>query len=244
MKRRVTPDHWSRHLRTWYHDAILAVRQTRPTFNPMPFEAIRWQVTGRASRKAGVTWPVQKRIWLHAAMTEEQALSTFRHELAHLWVFWYENESTPMFERRYGHGQQWRYWARLLGDDGDRCHDYAEVLATRRGDWAHCLGCKRERKQVWRHGGCQAYRCKRCRQNLRPGRLWNLEKVVAAITQPTVVAAAREVASDEREPISVRVRSLVLELGILKEGGLASSPEAKKIRVMLRKLDPEWRIHG
>ena len=233
-------DHWAMKLRTWYAECITLARKLRPTFEPMPFEAIRWQVTGRASRKAGICWPAQKRIWLHAAMTEQQARDTFAHEVAHLWVAWY-NEAQPNFFHK--HDQHWRYWARMLGDDGERCHDYAEVLATRRGDWAHCLGCRRERKQVWLHNNCRIYRCRRCKQYLIPGRLTQVE-VMATIMRPTSVKVASEVASDKTESVSVRVRSLALELGILREGGLASSPEAKKIRVMLRKLDPEWRTHA
>lgn len=62
MKRPPTPAHWSANLRRWYADCIEAARKLRPGFTPMPFEEVRWQVTARASRKAGVCWSAQKRI--------------------------------------------------------------------------------------------------------------------------------------------------------------------------------------
>lgn len=239
-----TRNHWASKLSEWYAQAIADVRRTiQPHFSPMKFTQVRWQVTNRASRKAGVCWAAQSRIWLHAAMTEAQALSTFRHELAHLWSFWYENDEAQAWERhRYGHGPVFRKWAQSMGDDGSRCHNYTEVLETKRGEWAHCP-CGKEFKQMWRGGNCAAYHCKRCKGSLMPGRMPDVKKL-ALIMKPTAAKVCAEVAADTSETVSVRVRSLVFELGLLREGGLASSPEAKKIRVMLRKLDPEWRTNG
>lgn len=168
-------------------------------------------------------------------MTPEHALETFRHEVAHLWANWYGSGTFT----QHHHDSEWRYWARMLGDDGERCHDYKEVEASKRGTWAHCL-CN-EYKKLWRHGDPTTYKCRKCRAFLKPGQRPAKVIVAATVVAPVAVKMCAEMAADPTESVSVKIRSLSLELGLLKEGGHGSTPEAKKIRVMLRKLDPEWR---
>lgn len=237
-------ERWQHLLREWYAEAVALVAARIPGFKGFRFEEIRWEVSRRASRKAGVCWSQQKRIWLHGAMTPEQAKSTFIHELAHLFAYWFEDPSASPWERRYNHGPVFRKWARMMGDSGDRCHNYTEVMESRRGDWAHCPSCKSEFKKVWRYGNPTTYRCRRCQVHIVAGRVPG--KVAAAPPPPPPPPRKVEVKPAAKKPEQVfatilagkadDLETLKEALRALHEAGLASGPLGRKVRRQLRAL--------
>lgn len=220
------PATWGRDLERWYDDAVAAIRQKlRADFNPADrgcaFDTLRIEISFKRSRTAGTCWARARRIWLHGAMTREHALDTFRHELAHLFAAHFENKDGSLGQ--FHHGPVFKKWARAMGDDGGRCHNYPEVLETRRGTWAHCPRCGMEFKKCFR-GSPSRYSCPRCRVALTSG------KREPRHTFTKVLAAK---VAENPDP---RIEGLLLSLTALKEAGAGSSLEAKRLRRQLRAL--------
>jgi predicted SprT family Zn-dependent metalloprotease len=229
---------WVGRLETWFDEACAeatrrGLKLRTPDGRSFGFNDITWKVSPRQTRKAGVCWEVRRVIWLNGHMTEEHARSTFLHELAHLFSHWYEPRTvhTAMgsFNQSWHHGPVFKKWARAMGDSGDRCHSYPEIMAVKRGDWAHCSRCSLEFKKQWRNGDPTLYHCRKCKTPIRPGRLTPAAGFAKAVAmQPAHVPDA----SDPRGDLEV----LLFDLAALKEGGMASSPRAKAIRRQLRRL--------
>jgi hypothetical protein len=167
-------------------------------------------------------------IWLNPVMTLEHARSTFRHELAHLFANRFE---CPHAVRNYHHGFVFRKWARAMGDDGGRCHNYPEVIANKKGSWAHCPYCQAEIKKVFR-APINLYRCRGCRVPLVPGPLTPEKRFVFSLVAH---GPGPDWTTDESFDL------LKTQLQALKETGMGSSPAAKKIRRQLRRIDRDWR---
>lgn len=228
---------WVGKLPTWYAEDIAALKRAgfcKQPWQHFDFDDITWRVSPRATRKAGLCWSQRKEIWLNGHMTEEHARSTFRHELAHLLSYWFELPSNTNGFRGWGHGPVFKKWARAMGDSGDRCHSYTEIMACRRGTWAHCPSCKYEGKKQWRRNDPTLYFCKKCRVTLVPGQV-PVETKFAKAVATAMERPAAQVAE------GAGVRDLMFQLDALREGGLGSSREAKALRRALRRLDPDWR---
>ncbi len=199
------------------------------TMAPRPY--VHTNLTGK---KAGWCAAGRKEIALNPAMTEEQAYRTFAHELAHYFAYY------TMGDR--GHGNGFRMWMEALGHVPSRCHNYANLIAQGRGDWYHCSKCHMEMKSIKDLSRRFCRKCNPRRSTRYPmvaGRPTTDEKfakafIAVAAENPEPVAAMTAVAPGETT--GMVIRGLLLELGILRDGGMASSPQGAKIRRALRKL--------
>lgn len=132
------PD-WESKIPDWHREAAGRLKVLAPHLpDLMPFSEMTIEVTVRRSGAAGIAWHTSKRIWLHGAMSEAHAKATYLHELAHVCAYWYGGPwGLGVCRVDHHHDDVWRMWARLLGDDGGRCHNYMEVSITRRNNrWA------------------------------------------------------------------------------------------------------------
>ena len=72
-------------------------------------------------------------IELNPNLTDEHQLRTLGHELAHALDYWLDGGN--------GHGPTWAAWMRRLGLAVERCHDYPELLDSRKKYRAECRDC-------------------------------------------------------------------------------------------------------
>ena len=80
--------------------------------------------------------------------------NTMVHELAHIINYYYGGRN---------HDKQWKYIARLLGDDGERCHDYAtpENKPVKKTYQLKCTKCgKIYDVTAYRYNRYNSYRCR------------------------------------------------------------------------------------
>lgn len=207
----------------------------------LPFPKVHFRLTGK---KAGWCSYMRREIALNPAMDQDQAFETLAHELAHYFAYYWD--------RHAGHGPTFRAWMMRLGHKPSRCHNYTNVIATGRGDWYHCPACPLEMKTI--KDGTQRY-CRKCNRmnrrlgrpllHLRPGRSTPESKLAMAMV-PHVAAEspASMVSIGDDETPGMAIRGLVLELGILRDGGMGSSSAAKKLRRALRKLGHQGGTRG
>lgn len=200
----------------------------------VPLPRVHYRLTGK---KAGWCAYTRREIALNPAMNIDQAHETLAHELAHYFAYYVHDER--------GHGTMFRMWMKNLGHTPSRCHNYMNVIATGRGDWYHCPGgCGLEIKTI--KDGTRRY-CRRCNRGrhgdrilfLRPGRATPEHKLAVAL----VAHGAGDDTPAGDPDTGAAIRGLKLELGILRDGGLGSSPAAKKLRRQLRKLGHRGGCH-
>jgi len=93
--------------------------------------------------------------------TKEDVRATFLHETAHILANRY-------YERSCNHDWRWVRMARLLGDTGDRCHDYSYLKAQRRAQRLvyACVSCDYRYRRTKRLD-VSRYRCGRCHGALK-----------------------------------------------------------------------------
>jgi len=82
--------------------------------------------------------------------------NTSVHELAHLINGWFHGRN---------HDKQWKYIAKFIGDDGERCHDYKlpEIASNNHKYTAYCA-CREWKFTKYRYDKCAdgGYRCRKC----------------------------------------------------------------------------------
>lgn len=93
--------------------------------------------------------------------TKQDVRETFLHETAHILADLY-------YSRDCNHNWRWVRMARLLGDTGDRCHDYDYLIAERkpRSLTYVCTICNQVYHRAKRMN-TRRLRCGRCRGELR-----------------------------------------------------------------------------
>lgn len=201
----------------------------RRVFLPSPYY-VKTTLTGG---KGGYCDYRNQTINLNRALTTEQAERTYAHELAHFFA--------SNMEGQHGHGDGFKRWMKALGHVPTRCHNYKNLIETMRGSWYHCPACGHEFKSCARNFTARFHRsCNRGRTN----KIYIVAGRAAAVGTHLAGAliAAHAPANDIMiTPAVAEVQILIASLMELKHQGLASSPAAKKLRVQLRRLNPNWR---
>lgn len=100
--------------------------------------------------------------FLHSESAEEFIKYTMLHELAHAINYYYNG---------YHHDNQWKMIARLLGDDGNRCHNYKlpDNKPARKVYYLKCNDCLKVHEVTARkYNRYYRYVCGYCRGKLVP----------------------------------------------------------------------------
>lgn len=226
-----TPDWWEL-VPGWVDEYYRIAGDARPRSHVLDVDQprVHFRLTGK---KAGYCRYATREIALNPAMDREQAHRTLAHELAHYFAFYVDGHA--------GHGPAFAQWMRDLGHVPSRCHNYANVIETGRGDWWHCNKCGFEIKTIRRNMDGRYHRgCGRS-SSFNPGRAGELagKRLAYKLAAATLTVAAENPAEPLVETGSTpgeAIRGLRLELEVLRDGGQGSSAHAKRIRRQLRKL--------
>ena len=168
--------------------------------------------------KAGKCWYWKGLIEINGNIPLEDARETLAHEFAHYLSTWVDGHS--------GHGPAFKHWMVRLGYKPSRCHNIRSLIALGRGEWYHCSKCFSEFKSGRNLVGRRHRRCRGL--------------VAAGAVTPEMrfgkELAKRQVAEPRPEnPEAAESEGWVLALRALRESGQGSSPEARRLRRILRK---------
>jgi predicted SprT family Zn-dependent metalloprotease len=141
------------------NDLYFKTRMKRPLIKP----SVIWKkkgygIAGSANSKYNI---IEMNInYLSSIDALKFIHNTMLHELAHILNGVYGGRN---------HDKQWKYIAQLLGDDGNRCHDYAtpENKPQKEYKQLKCTGCgKVHTVTTYRYNRYYNYICRTCKSKL------------------------------------------------------------------------------
>ena len=162
-----------RKLATHYH--VKAVDKIAETFQTL-------EITNNGRMRSTAGTALTNRVLKHGTIKMNKRLfstsgtikdfeNTFLHELAHLYVNF-------LHQKQCGHNNEWRRFFKLIGGDGNRCHNmFTDHLKAKRTKYVYECKCPNLSRihhlsQV-RHNKIQnkqyRYRCAKCREVLTYG---------------------------------------------------------------------------